>query len=268
MESNPTKPYKIGVALSGGGARGFAHVGVLKALEESGLKPDVISGVSAGSVVAVMYAAGVGFDDMLKAFSKAKFFDFAEIKLSKGGFFSIEKFKKHILQVIGKQYRNLEDLPMPTYLGLTDLDHGEAVDFNKGPIGDVMVASCSIPIVFQPVTINGVRYVDGGVLRNLPASVLRDKCDYLIGVNCSPLDTEHDFKSNFLDVGMRTYGLVTKIHQARDIRLCDLSITIDDISSYKAFNLKQIRDVYLRGYSVARQILKDLDPATLPSSHT
>lgn len=257
MDSNPTKPYKIGVALSGGGARGFAHVGVLKALEEAGLKPDVISGVSSGSVVAVMYAAGIGFDDMLKAFTKAKFLDFAEIKMSKGGFFSIEKFKKHILKVIGKEYQNLEDLNIPTYLGLTDLDHGVAVDLNEGPIGETMVASCSIPIVFQPVTINGVRYVDGGVLRNLPASVLRDKCELLIGVNCSPLEHEHNFKSSFLDVGIRTYGLVTKIYQSRDIQICDLSISIDDISSYKAFNLKQIREVYLRGYSTARKILRD-----------
>lgn len=261
---------RIGVALSGGGARGFAHVGVLKALEEAGLRPSVIAGVSAGSVIAVLYAAGVSFDNMMKLFEDAKFTSYAELRMGRGGgLFRIDKFKKHIYKAIGEKYRNLEDLDIPTYLGVTDLDHGEAVDFSTGPIGDIMVASCSIPLLFQPVNIGGTRYVDGGVLCNLPASVLRDKCDYLIGVNCSPLDHDSKFKNTMVDVGLRTYALATRIHQARDMKLCDLYIAIPEIASYKAFNLKQIKEVYLRGYTTARSVLQKagLMPGHASASH-
>ncbi|MDE7396754.1 MAG: patatin-like phospholipase family protein, partial [Muribaculum sp.] len=87
------RPYRLGVALSGGGARGFAHAGALKAIEEAGLKPDVIAGVSAGSVVAVLYAAGVSPDNILRLFSERGFSDFATIKPGAGGLFRADKFK-------------------------------------------------------------------------------------------------------------------------------------------------------------------------------
>ena len=103
------RPYRLGVALSGGGARGFAHAGALKAIEEAGLKPDIIAGVSAGSIVAVLYAAGVHPENMLKLFSERAFTDFASLQLGSGGLFGIEKFKNFIMRAIGGE-KNLEDL--------------------------------------------------------------------------------------------------------------------------------------------------------------
>ncbi len=154
--------YKLGVALSGGGARGFAHVGALKALEEAGLKPDIIAGVSAGSVAGVMYAAGVPLDEMLSMFTASKFTDFCKLSISKGeGVFSLAKFKKFIEKTTGVD--RLENLKIPTYIGVTDLDNGVPAEFHDGPLGERVMASCSIPIVFQPVKINGTHYVDGGV---------------------------------------------------------------------------------------------------------
>ena len=185
LESTGRK-YRLGIALSGGGARGFAHAGALMAIEEAGLKPDVVAGVSAGSVVAVLYAAGVRPADIPRLFSNAGMSDFTTLSLGQGGLLSAEKFKKFVMKAIGG-YTRLEDLPMPVYIGVTDFDRGVATEFHRGPIGDVMLASCSIPIVFRPVNIDGVNYVDGGVLRNHPAWILRDKCDKLIGINVSPL---------------------------------------------------------------------------------
>lgn len=98
----PKPPYRLGVALSGGGARGFAHVGALKALEEAGMKPDVIAGVSAGAVAAVMYAAGVPLDEMLSLFTSTKFTDFARPSLIHGdGMFSLMRFKQFIEEATG-----------------------------------------------------------------------------------------------------------------------------------------------------------------------
>ncbi len=254
------KPYKLGIALSGGGARGFAHAGALKAIEEAGLKPDIIAGVSAGSVVSVLYAAGVKPDDILKIFSDLKVRDLCEFSAHTGGLFKINRFKKLILKNIGG-YTNLEDLNIPTYIGVTDFDHGCPAEFHSGEIGDRMIASCSIPIVFYPVKIDGVKYVDGGVLRNMPSWIIRDKCERLIGINCSPLTPEGPAKGSMsvFNIALRTYNLMAKANQAEDMALCDLAVTTPDISHYKVFNLKEINKVFISGYAATKRALKDVE---------
>ncbi len=251
---SPAK-YKLGVALSGGGARGFAHAGALMAIEEAGLKPDVIAGVSAGSVIAVMYAAGVKPLRMADIFARTGFRDFAELSLGKGGFFRIDRFRDFILRAIGDK-RRLEDLDIPTYLGVTDLDNGKPVAFCTGEIGPRMEASCSIPIVFKPVNIDGVNYVDGGVLRNHPAWILRDKCETLIGVNVSPLRQSKEIKS-VLEVAFRTYNLMAKANQSTDMDLCDVSIQTPEIANYAVFDLKNIKKVFVNGYVNTRKALME-----------
>ena len=257
MDTEGKRPYRLGVALSGGGARGFAHAGALKALEEAGLRPDVIAGVSAGSVVAVMYAAGVRPDDMLKVFQEGKFGDFARFSGRGGGLFRITRFRQHVMKQLNGIER-LEDLHIPTYIGVTDIDNGVQAEFHEGSIGDIVQASCSMPIIFHPVTINGVKYVDGGVLHNLPSGILRDKCDFLIGLNCSPIRTEKPGNS-ILDIAMRTYVLMSKAQQADDIKLCDLQVEMSELSHYKVFNLKKINTVFLDGYVQMRSALKKID---------
>lgn len=250
----PKPPYRLGVALSGGGARGFAHVGALKALEEAGMKPDVIAGVSAGAVAAVMYAAGVPLDEMLSLFTSTKFTDFARPSLIRGdGMFSLMRFKQFIEETTGID--RLENLRIPTYVGVTDLDHGEPAEFHEGPLGERVIASCSIPIVFSPVEIDGVHYVDGGVLRNLPAWIIRDKCETLIGINVSPLRT-FEYKKSFLDIGMRTYNLMAKANQQQDMDICDHVIMTPELIHYQVFNLKDIHKAYLSGYAAAHRAIR------------
>lgn len=250
----PKTPYRLGVALSGGGARGFAHVGALKALEEAGMKPDVIAGVSAGAVAAVMYAAGVPLDEMLSLFTSTKFTDFARPSLIHGdGMFSLMRFKQFIEEATGID--RLENLRIPTYVGVTDLDHGEPAEFHEGPLGERVVASCSIPIVFSPVEIDGIHYVDGGVLRNLPAWIIREKCETLIGINVSPLRT-FEYKKSFLDIGMRTYNLMAKANQQQDMDICDHVIITPELIYYQVFNLKDIHKAYLSGYAAAHRAIR------------
>lgn len=250
----PKPPYRLGVALSGGGARGFAHVGALKALEEAGMKPDVIAGVSAGAVAAVMYAAGVPLDEMLSLFTSTKFTDFARPSLIHGdGMFSLVRFKQFIEEATGID--RLENLRIPTYVGVTDLDHGEPAEFHEGPLGERVVASCSIPIVFSPVEIDGIHYVDGGVLRNLPAWIIREKCETLIGINVSPLRT-FEYKKSFLDIGMRTYNLMAKANQQQDMDICDHVIITPELIHYQVFNLKDIHKAYLSGYAAAHRAIR------------
>lgn len=249
------RPYKLGVALSGGGARGFAHAGALMAIEEAGLKPDAIAGVSAGSVVAVLYAAGVRPLEMADLFSGQGFRDFVELSWGKGGLFKIEKFMHFIQNAIGNK-RNIEDLDIPTFIGASDLDNARPHIFDSGEIGPRMIASCSIPIIFPPVQIDGVHYVDGGVLRNLPAWALRDKCDTLIGINVSPL-AKKDSYSSIIEVAYRTYNLMAKANQAEDMALCDLSIQTPEIADYAVFDLSKIKELVVSGYMHTRKALKN-----------
>lgn len=247
--------YHFGIALSGGGARGIAHAGALKALEECGLRPDVIAGVSAGAVIAVMYAGGVSPEAMLELFEGMSFSNMVEFRLGGGGLFKIDKFKRKILHSISPA-KNLEDLRVPVYIGATDLDNGRSEYFTEGQIGDRVIASCSIPVLFKPVKINGVNYVDGGVLRNLPARVLRDKCQKLIGINVSPMTPYKKTSNSVIDVAMRSYNLMSRHNQEEDQELCDVAIEMRDISAYGVFNLKDIEKVFNSGYVNTRAALR------------
>lgn len=253
LTRKPKKPYRLGLALSGGGARGFAHVGAIRALEEHGLRPDVIAGVSAGSVVAVLYAGGCGYDRMLSLFRDAKFRDFAELSVPRDGFFRLDRFKRFIVKSAGVS--RIEQLAIPTMVCATDFDHGNSVAFTEGPLGECVVASCSIPIVFKPVRINGVSYVDGGVLHNLPAWAVREKCDRLIGINCSPLAVGK-YKHTLIDIAHRSYSLLAKSNARQDMKLCDLAVEINEIADYQVFNLKDTERVYRSGYKATVEALK------------
>lgn len=241
--------YRVGLALSGGGARGFAHCGALKALEEMGIKPNVLAGVSAGSVVAVMYAAGKSPEEIVECFSDVSFSDLASLAVPKKGIFKMDGFKRFLRKNI--PYENLEDLPIPTFIGATDIVNNEAVIFDRGPIVDRIAASCCLPIIFPPQKVDGNYYVDGGVLHNLPAWIIRDKCKYLLGINCSPINPPR-FTGSILDVAHRTYNLLTKYNVKANIELCDLVVETTDIAHYKVFDLKGIQRVFDNGYEVTR----------------
>lgn len=252
IQGSPHKK-RLGVALSGGGARGFAHAGALMAIEEAGLKPDVIAGVSAGAIIAVLYAAGRTPLEMATIFARAGFRDFTEINFGTSGFMRIDKFKHFIYQAIAPAIC-FEDLAIPTYVGVTDLDRGKPAYFCSGVIGPRLMASCSIPIVFTPIKIDGTRYVDGGVLRNLPAWIIRDKCDLLIGVNVSPVDAEVHTE-NIMAVAMRTFDLMSRANQEQDMELCDISVSTPDISQYAVFDLRKIKSIFMSGYIHTRNAL-------------
>lgn len=237
--------YKIGIALSGGGARGFAHVGALQALEDMGVKPDLVCGVSAGSVVAALYASGMRPAQMIEIFSQSNFLDFTELSLGSGGLFKLTGFRKFLQKNI--PYKNIEDLPLKTVICATNLDKCEKVAFEEGELSERICASCCMPVIFKPVRIDGTYYVDGGVLHNLPAWAVRDRCKYLIGINCSPMP-HNKYKQSLASIAMRTYTMMAKSNVNADMALCDLAVPIENIANYQVFDLGKIRQVYSSGY--------------------
>lgn len=248
------QPFRLGVALSGGGARGLAHAGALKAIDEAGLKVDVIAGVSSGSVIATLYAAGIKPDAILEMFTNARFHDLAEFTIGKGGLLRIERFTNFITRCLGK-YKNLEELLIPTHICVTNFDEGVPEIFEKGEIGPIMQASCSIPIVILPVMIDGVNYVDGGVLRNLPAWAIRGKCDKLIGINVSPVLPKR-VNPSILSMALRSYTLLAKSNQKQDMDMCNTVVTVDSVSQHKALSLKDLPIIFESGYQKMKAALE------------
>lgn len=247
MEATP-KPYKIGLALSGGGAKGFAHLGVFKLLEESGLKPEIISGTSAGSLMGVLFADGYSAEEIKNMFIGREFSEFAQLQIPKSGLFNYDRFQDFLRRHL--RTKRIEDLPIPTVIVATDLDHGCSHEFRSGPIVEAVTASCCMPIVFSPVLIDGVHYVDGGLFRNFPVSTIRDECEYVIGVNVSPLIPQL-YKQTLLHIAQRTYHYVFKANAIEDRELCDILIEAKEVGLYKTFDLENINLISEIGYEAA-----------------
>ena len=244
-----------GLALSGGGARGFSHIGVLMAFDRFGLKPDIMSGVSAGAIASVLYAAGLTPNDIIKCFSDAsKFGDFTEWAIPREGFLRLDRFGKLLEQWL--PVKHLEELNIPVIVCATDIDHGKSVGWSKGEIVPRVLASCSIPIVFNPQKINGVNYVDGGVLRNLPAWAIRSYCKTLYGCNCSPLRAYEKEKMTVLNIAYRSFHLMLKANMPQDMRLCDHLIQVKDLGGVSTFELSALKKGVMAGYEAASRTLE------------
>lgn len=245
-----------GLALSGGGTRGFSHIGVFMALEEFGIKPSVISGVSAGSIAAVLYGAGLTPYDMRECFREGQSMQYyREWSLPKDGIFKLNRFGKLLDSWL--PVKNLEDLKPPTVICATNIDKGTQVGWSKGEIVPRVLASCSIPVVFKPVRINGAHYVDGGVLHNLPAWAIRNYCKTLIGSNCSPLDHSYRYKDSVIDIALRTFSIAMKANLLQDIKLCDYIFTPREIARGKTFDLKSLDQNIAFGYEAAMRVLEN-----------
>lgn len=247
-QDSDRKIYKLGLALSGGGAKGFAHLGVFKLLEECGLMPDVIVGTSVGSLMGILFADGYSADELKELFTGREFSEFAQLQLPKSGLFDSKRFsyflKRHL------RAKTFEELKIPMIVVATDLDNGESHEFSSGPIVEAVTASCSIPIIFSPVVINGVHYVDGGLFHNFPVSIIRDICERVIGVNVSPL-VPQKYKQTIFHIAERSYHYMFRANTLEDREMCDVLIEAEEFGIYKTFDLENVEQITNIGYDAA-----------------
>ena len=183
----PTKPpvkVKVGLALGGGAAKGFAHIGVIKMLEANGIKIDVVSGTSAGSVVGAMYASGMdAFALQERAFSLDES-QIRDVNLLGGGLVKGQKLQDYVNQLVGN--KSIQQFPKPFSAVATELETGNRVAFNRGNAGQAVRASSSIPGVFMPVLIGNKKFVDGGVVSPVPVDSARELgANFVIAVDIS-----------------------------------------------------------------------------------
>jgi len=157
--------------------------------------------------------------------------------------------------------KNFEDLSIPVKVVATDLDEGKSVVFDSGPIIDPVVASCSIPIVFNPVVIDGVNYVDGGIFKNFPVSTIRSLCDQIIGINVSPL-VHKKYKKTIMSIAERSYHYMSRTNTLLDRTLCDVLVEITDLAYFKTFDLINSEKIFKLGYGSSQKAL--LESLSLP----
>lgn len=244
--------YRIGLTLSGGGAKGLAHAGVLKALEEYGLRPQIISGVSAGAIVAALYADGKSPDDICYFFKQTKFMDYVGFSTPKKGLMSTRKFEKMIGEALSA--KTFEELKIPIYINATELTVGENAVFSSGPLVEKIVASASVPIVLTPKEIGDKVYVDGGIFNNMPASLIRSQCKFLIGCHVNPIrhDTTVHTAKQILE---RIYNLSIQSSTVPEKKICNLVLEPDQAKQYGMFDTDHFEDIFNIGYEYTKQIL-------------
>jgi NTE family protein len=247
---------KIGIALGGGAARGQAHIGVLKAFEEEGVPIDFIAGTSVGSLIGALYCAGYDWKDIQVLSRQIKWGDLVSFGLPRKGFMNPDKMEKLLTKLIyGKEFK---DMQVPFAAVAVDLNSGEEIVFDGGPVAPAVRASCSIPGIFTPARIDDKYYIDGGIVNSVPSDVVRSMgADFVIGVDLNSDRIQEGEPKHLLDVLYYTFQILVKNNVQRGINDSDVIIA-PDLTGYSYRNMNCLDELIKLGEDAARAILPQI----------
>jgi NTE family protein len=218
------RPPVVGLALGGGAARGFAHVGVLQVLEEAGIRPDLVVGTSAGSLVAALYASGRSgrqLQQVAETMEEAAFTDWT-LPLVNRGMLRGEALARYVDAQVG--HRLIEQMPLKLGIVATDLNSGEGVLFRRGDTGTAVRASSAVPAVFLPVRIGTHEYVDGGLVSPVPVRYAREMgAELVIAVDISSAP-EGNAAADPLQILLQTFAIMGKRINGYELRDADIVV--------------------------------------------
>ena len=247
---------KIGLVLSGGGARGITHLGVIKALQEMGISFDQIAGTSAGAITGALIAHGYSPDESLKIIESSSFVRHLRPAWNRMGLLridtAIELYKKYI------PHDSFEGLQIPLHVVAVDLGAGEQVVFEQGELIRPVLASCCLPGIFEPLLINKRQYVDGGVLNNLPVDVIEHKVDCLIGSHCNPSGTTKPIRS-MRTVIERSIILAVQSKTKEKFSRCSVLLEPDGLVGYSPMDISKARELFRIGYQYTQSMAADIE---------
>jgi len=250
---------QLGITLSGGAARGYAHIGVLRAFEETGIEIDYISGASMGAIIGLLYAAGKTPDEMMeiaKSIKKRRVVSLGKCHLRKKGLDYMEQvLKKHISE------KTFEQLQKPLYVCVTNFQSGQYEIIHQGEILPAIRATAAIPIMFPQQIINGVAYIDGGMVNNLPVEPLRSRCKTVIGISVNPIEHK-PAKLNLRQKIKRLAELMLNENEARRIEMCDYHFEIQGLGKIDFEDYDRVQEIHDLGYRAAKDFITNTMPLT------
>ena len=218
----PPRPPRIGLALGGGAARGFAHIGVIQVLEENGFKPDLVAGTSAGSLVAALYASGKSGAELGVLAQTMDETAFTDWSFPGRGLIRGEALAKYVRDQTGG--RSIEQMRMPLGIVATDLDSGQGILFQVGDPGVAVRASSAVPAVFQPVRIGSREYVDGGLVAPVPVRFARQMgADLVIAVDISAAP-EGNATGDAMRMLLQTFSIMSRSINSFELRDADVLV--------------------------------------------
>ena len=248
-------PPRIALALGGGAAKGFAHVGAIKALEAQGIRPDIVVGTSAGSLVGALYASGLDGFELQRVALDMKESMVSDWSLPDRGVFKGEALQEFVNKAV--QNRTLEQLPRKCAIVATDLQSGQIIVFERGDTGTAVRASSSVPGVFQPVRISGREYVDGGLVSPVPVKVARRLgADVVIAVDISTQPSQKPLRDT-IDVLLQTFTIMGNAIAATELPDADVVIR-PDISRLSSLDFGSRHLAILEGERAGQAAIPDL----------
>ncbi len=252
-----TSSPAIGLALSGGAARGIAHIAVLEVLELEGIPIHAIAGTSAGSIIGAFYAAGMPLSEIKRVLLNARWKDVLKLAIPKKGLISSEgiyRFMDGILPI-----KKFSSLPIPFATVATDLHTGEKVSITSGSIARAVQASCSLPIIFTPTEIGRRMLIDGGVASQLPVKTVREElgADIVIGVNVNYMAIEFDQFDTIIKIAAHLSALWASRNAREEEKLADAVIQVN-AKGIALYDLSKSRELLRRGHKAAEDKLPEI----------
>lgn len=218
----PTRPPRVALALGGGAARGFAHIGVIEVLEENGIRPDIVTGTSAGSLVAALYAAGRTGKELEAIAINMDESALTDWSFPGRGLIRGEALAHYIREATGN--KPLEQMKIPLGIVATDLDTGRPIVFRRGDVGTAVRASSAVPAVFQPVRIGTHEYVDGGLASPVPVRAARDMgADVIIAVDISQLP-DGGATGDALHMLLQTFSIMSRSINELELKEAEVAL--------------------------------------------
>jgi len=245
---------KIGIVLSGGGIRGIAHLGVLKAFINAGITFSHISGTSAGSIAGAFYAAGIDPEEGLNIFIKTKLLRFIRPAVGSLGLINIE----HTSNLLKEYFpdNKIEKLKIPLTIAATNFSEGKLVYFTKGPLISAIQASSCIPGIFRPIMIDNQMYVDGGILNNFPVEPLLNNCDFIIGSSCNHLKPVQSI-TKITSLMARAGVMSINKDMEQKAAFCNVLVEPKGMGEISTFDMKKAETIYWLAYEETLKTIKN-----------
>ncbi|MBF4985016.1 patatin-like phospholipase family protein [Nonlabens mediterrranea] len=245
---------KIGLALSGGGAKGIAHAGVLKVLKEREIEIHKVSGTSAGALIGALFAADLDIESIYEFFRSSNLFHPSKFAFGQPGFIKSNVFIDHISSYIPLD--SFESLKLPLIVAATDLNKAKLKVFDSGELYMAILASAAFPGVFTPITIDDNVYIDGGVINNFPIDLL-DDCDIKLGSYVNKLEPLNKKMKHSYDVAGRAYSIGQYHRDSSKFYQADILFEPEELYSYGLFSFRSLRKMFDIGYeNASRQLDK------------